>query len=442
VKRIAVFVATTGGPARIERITRERAAQSVVCLKRTSTVLPISGAYDDFVRPGSGVIEREFGPFDEGAFRLDVSAPIGAGESWQLGFFVAHAVAASDARLAGPDDDPDVVIWLTGRVDYDLNVGSVGHLAEKLHTSQELFARWTTAGVPTTVFVHAGADREAVAVAGLPDGIRVVPIRAAREALIAIGIAAASNTAAIPPRARDTSASSNPRIRPRFAWISAGAVVVIAAAVALTDNSWRSLFVAPTADRAASARSDPPAQAMPIVETTTPAPVAVKQIEQPPMASAPTVTILERRPPAGKTCADVQFGGIEAVTSPVPVADGEARPSAGAGLCGLAIEVDNGPRERFAYVAIDMVSGRMLSGTIKPSEFEGAAAFSGRRAWPLDLPRRLPEPFEYRLFVVAGAQAIGDDAHRLGGGAGRDAALAALSGQGFSVATVRHRVAP
>ena len=39
------------------------------------------------------MIEREFGPFDSGAFRLDVSAPISDGESWQLGVFLAHALA-------------------------------------------------------------------------------------------------------------------------------------------------------------------------------------------------------------------------------------------------------------------------------------------------------------------------------------------------------------
>ena len=59
-----------------ERITRERAPQSMVCLKRTSRVLPISGDYDSFVRRGSGVIERTFGPFEDGAFRLDVAAPL------------------------------------------------------------------------------------------------------------------------------------------------------------------------------------------------------------------------------------------------------------------------------------------------------------------------------------------------------------------------------
>jgi hypothetical protein len=445
VKRIAVFVATTGGPARIERITREHAAQSMVCLKRTSTVLPISGAYDDFVRPGSGVIEREFGPFDEGAFRLDVSDPIGAGESWQLGFFVAHAVAASDARLAGPDDDPDMVAWLTGRVDYDLDVGSVGHLAEKLHASQEMFARWAAAGIPTTVFVHAGADREAVAAADLPDGIRVVPIRAAREALEALGIAVAGQPAASYPRERDTSESPAPRIRHRVAWISVGAVIAIATTVALTGNSWRSLFVAPAGDRAERAGADLPAQVAQTAATPAPKPPDPGKAGEASTMETPIATVLERRPPTGKTCADVQFGGVAAVVTPVAVAGGEAQSSAIAGLCGFAIEVDNGPRERFAYVAIEMVSGRMLSGTLKPPEFEGTTAFSGKRSWLLDLPRRLAEPFEYRLVVVAGPRPPGEDARRLagaGGGAGRDAALAALSGQGFSVATTRHRVAP
>lgn len=96
--KVRVFLATTEGVVQIERITREDARQSAICLKRTTKVLPVSAGYDAFVRPPSGVIEREFGPYPAGAFRLDVSAPVSEGESWQLGVFAAHALAAAGRR--------------------------------------------------------------------------------------------------------------------------------------------------------------------------------------------------------------------------------------------------------------------------------------------------------------------------------------------------------
>jgi hypothetical protein len=189
VTRLAVFVATTSGPVRIERITRERAPQSMVCLRRTSTVLPISTTYDSFVRCGSGVIEKTFGPFEDGAFRLDVSDPIETGESWQLGVFVAHALSAGvkDALL-GTQDTADSIVWLTGHVDYDLAVGSVGHLAEKVHASREAIATWIALGRSVTMLVHDGPDREAVMAAGVPQGARLVAVKSAADALSALDL--------------------------------------------------------------------------------------------------------------------------------------------------------------------------------------------------------------------------------------------------------------
>ncbi len=72
--KVRVFLATTEGVVQIERITREEARQSAICLKRTTRVLPVSAGYDAFVRPPSGVVEREFGPYPKGAFRPIVFA--------------------------------------------------------------------------------------------------------------------------------------------------------------------------------------------------------------------------------------------------------------------------------------------------------------------------------------------------------------------------------
>ncbi|MDA1101791.1 MAG: hypothetical protein O2967_22760 [Proteobacteria bacterium] len=171
-KSIAVYIATTGGPVQIERVTPERAPQSLICLGRSSTILPISGDYDDFVRPGSGIIEREFGTHEGISYRLDLSGAIGSGQSWQLGVFLAHALATSgDTALMSGDAAPDEVVIVTGRVDFDLKVDAVDHIPEKLAGLAQLMPNLE--GCAITLIVPAGENHALAAGSSLPDGVRL-----------------------------------------------------------------------------------------------------------------------------------------------------------------------------------------------------------------------------------------------------------------------------
>ncbi len=126
--------------------------RSVVCLDGTSEALPISAAYDAFVRKPTGVIERKYG---HSVYRVDVSERISDGESWQLGLFAAHALYAADS-LAGKGEGTERAAWLTGEVDRDLNVNPVDHVAEKLRQSAPLFAELEAADTPLTIFLPQG----------------------------------------------------------------------------------------------------------------------------------------------------------------------------------------------------------------------------------------------------------------------------------------------
>lgn len=149
-KRIAVSIATTDGPARIQRITAEDPeVRSVVCLGGKAISLPISGDYDAFVRNPTGIIQACFG---HGAFRIDVSRQITGGMSWQLGVFVAHALADAN-RLAGPDDRAATALWASGEVDRDLKVVAVRDITLKLNQSREAFAAYRAEGVAIIIAV-------------------------------------------------------------------------------------------------------------------------------------------------------------------------------------------------------------------------------------------------------------------------------------------------
>ena len=443
-RRIALFVATTAGPVRVERITRERAPQSMVCLRRSSTVLPISAAYDGFVRPGSGVIERAFGPFEDGAFRLDVSAAIESGESWQLGVFVAHALAAraQEACLA-TEDSADTIIWLTGKVDCDLAVGPVGHVAEKIHASREAFARWAAAGRPVYLFVPAGVDGDAVPEPPVT-GLRLIPVASTAEVFAALDLPLAAGPAQI----RNLPAVIPSRTPAR---LMAGGLAA-ATVAAITLLAWPMTHMAPqlpppvTRDSAPAAQVQPRAQApiqpMPKV-TLASVPAAAEPQRAPAQVTAvtgPKISVTERRAPAGHTCADVQFGAVAA--SEAPVAGEASGASMLSGLCGLGLVVDNGDQPAFVALDLHVVSGKLLYGTVRPEALSGQTSFRGRQEWAIDLPRRLTQPFEIQVTALKGDRAVAGEASWLQ--AQPDTAVAAkdLAASGIGAAILRHRVAP
>lgn len=174
--RLRVVVATTDGPSTVRRITAEDPGlRSVICLAGTSTALPISNAYDAFVRRPTGVIERDVG---HPVFRLDLDQPIDAGASWQLGVYLAHRLKAAD-RLAEDAEAADGVLWATGTVDADLNVGPVDRVAEKARRCRDVFV--------SDVPVLAVCARENAT--EMPDDGKCLAIERVGEALDILGLA-------------------------------------------------------------------------------------------------------------------------------------------------------------------------------------------------------------------------------------------------------------
>jgi formylglycine-generating enzyme required for sulfatase activity len=132
--KLRVLIPTTKGPVEILLLTEEdrSVGRSVACIGGTTRLADIDADYQAFVGRPSGVIERLFG---EPCYRIDLSHPIEAGDSWQLGVLVAHALHA-DGRLAQERDKADGIVWATGSVRaVDLTVGRVAHLEEKLRQS-------------------------------------------------------------------------------------------------------------------------------------------------------------------------------------------------------------------------------------------------------------------------------------------------------------------
>ena len=129
-----VYIATTNGPVAIQSITEENNdINSVICLAGKAISLPISPAYEEFVRDPTGVVQRNFG---HSAYRLDVTDRIDDGYSWQLGVYLAHALKNID-RLAENNAMAETIVIATGEVNRDLALTSVTGVTDKISSLRE-----------------------------------------------------------------------------------------------------------------------------------------------------------------------------------------------------------------------------------------------------------------------------------------------------------------
>jgi hypothetical protein len=140
-----VLIATTDGPVEILLLTEEDEGigRSVACVGGTTETADIDAAYHAFVARPTGLVARLFG---HSCYRIDLSARIDAGSSWQLGVLTAHALYAS-GRLAQEKDIASRILWATGAVrSVDLTVSAVSHLDEKVTRSLDRLKAEVAAG--------------------------------------------------------------------------------------------------------------------------------------------------------------------------------------------------------------------------------------------------------------------------------------------------------
>jgi len=147
-----VAIATTQGPVFIQEITQEEPGVSpIVCLNGTSKQLAISTAYAGFVKKGSGLIERDFG---SASWRMDLSGAIDAGESWQLGVYMAHLLHQGNRLGNGEISDGDEVMLVTGAVKYSGEVTPANQIPEKMLAASAQTEVWQSQGASITLLMH------------------------------------------------------------------------------------------------------------------------------------------------------------------------------------------------------------------------------------------------------------------------------------------------
>jgi len=432
--KVRVVIATSEGPVEVDRITPEEAAQSMVCLRRTAQALPISAAYDAFVRRPSGVIDREFPRAPPGAYRLDLSAPVTNGESWQLGVFVAHALAA-EGRLAASGETCGTVIIATGRVDNDLQAQPVDRIAEKAHALRPLLEDLQSRGTAVRLVVPPG-NRAGFEAAGFTD--RVAPIA------VANAWAACAEAGLAPPAGKRFPGRSGP---PRMTAMAAGllAVALAGGAIALIGPERLRDMVA-RAPEPASLTPAPPTQ--PPVSSTPSVPVAAAAdiAVPPPPARMPdsampigslpaSLVVSELVAPAGTSCPQVHMGSATAIAMPVERATAESlAPGRQKPVCGLRFTV-TAEKPLHVGLTLRVTSGRYVEAVRKPALLEGSAPFTGTQSWEISLPSG--QALAYSIAAMAGEAPVSDFVRRAAAGPDLPPAV-----RGIELLSLRHEVVP
>lgn len=148
-----IFIATTHGLVAVQNITPidDEDISSVVSVNGTSTTANISGNYHNFVKKGVGIIHQMFGAC---SYRVDISARIDQGNSWQVAMYLAHLAQSKGLLGNGDVSQGDTVICATGEVNTtNLQVLAVSEVSLKLKRAQTQLDQWTLLGAKVQFLV-------------------------------------------------------------------------------------------------------------------------------------------------------------------------------------------------------------------------------------------------------------------------------------------------
>ena len=141
-KSFTVLIPTTQSVVGFTDITVEdNNVSPIVCVNNSLTPLPISADYNDFIKSPSGVVEKYT---KISSYRLDLTSSIDTGESWQLGFFIAHLINHFGTLNFSKTEElmpnyTDNILWCSGVVNANLDLDDVTYIKTKLLNSKQIF---------------------------------------------------------------------------------------------------------------------------------------------------------------------------------------------------------------------------------------------------------------------------------------------------------------
>ncbi len=171
-----IVIPTTEGVVEIQSLFEETdGVETIMTLDGGFVPAAISEQYRQFVLNPGGVIERETG---HASYRLDVSAQINTGDSWQLAVYLAHRFL-QNGNLAKFGETAQHTIIATGAVrrrGNDISIEPVQHIRQKLDHISKHFSSSDGADL-TLVLPQSNADEITEEErAWLPSGMNLVAL--------------------------------------------------------------------------------------------------------------------------------------------------------------------------------------------------------------------------------------------------------------------------
>ena len=160
-RRVHVFVATTGGPVRIESIVTHPPSEATppvtsMALVRGEGAASFSTEYRHFIDVMRPRLRHN------GYFIASVESDIPRGSSWQLGLLLAHEIQAEGALTLASDSigNQDWVILVTGGVTDKLGITSVRKISEKFENARDRLDCWLDVAGQVLAVVPAENDSD------------------------------------------------------------------------------------------------------------------------------------------------------------------------------------------------------------------------------------------------------------------------------------------
>lgn len=147
-----MYIATTKGLVQVQSITAlsDPDLHSVISINKTSTLAKISPDYKNFVQKPQGLIHAIFGCH---AYRLNIASQIDQGSSWQLGVYIAHALA-QDCNNMSYTASEDTIFIASGKIDtLNYKVLNVEALPQKCISANAQISKWQADGHAVHFFV-------------------------------------------------------------------------------------------------------------------------------------------------------------------------------------------------------------------------------------------------------------------------------------------------
>lgn len=416
-----VIIPTTDGPVLVQRLAEEDPElRSVICLDRTSDELPISGAYDKFVREPSGVIEREFG---HKVYRMDFSDWISNGDSWKLGVFAAHLLH-NQGKLAERSEDATHALWLTGKVNVDLDVGTVEDITKKLERSEKMLLEHVARGQKVVIAFPKENEKEvnrALKKSGLDKAnIKLRPVAKTDDLKGVLDLDPVNTMSGIPRQETPVSVNKQMRSRPLMAWLACALMLIVMVFLGwdvFGDISrWRSM--------AAKGAYEKLLQDMKITKTSACMTCRASAAIYPLLARLgqtgrrDELTAKEVRAPKGRTCASVRFSSDTPVERPVQEeADERFASSTADGLCGLVYKLKNAGSQTFhGWLSIRIRSGKLARISTRGGTDQARLAPGEDISISVNIPEWLGSDVTYSVHAIVDGKASDDVTRLMEGG--------------------------